>query len=305
MEPSRMTYEELCKFFGEEFKKGGKGRVLQFERWSKQYSIEKVQGKKSLYDIRDYSKREKDLLNVLPSCKESVKVLLYKTLHNVEGNNITLDMGDLLLSMYLVNDNYNKGRYNKGKILEQLVNDEQGAKVTLKINNLENDVDDYYFETYKMLKRIVIESLNEMEKGALISYDIVRGKCDINTHTKTYMTNDESEKYMAECTKTARSCYRKEYEDLNYYQKKDVDDIVKGNLGYFPFKYYHIVLNRPGIRMKYDKLKLEELQNNSNNMAIDKINSSTQGELKNIDDIIKDALTNITINKDYKKLDFN
>lgn len=306
----RYNYKGLCDFFGEEPASNGGSRKKQIERWKKQFHIEKIQHK-NLYELREYNSKEVRETKDYYSCKKCIEPLLYQMLlkENVNNNSITKDMGELMYELCLINDNYNKGRYNKDVILNYLIDEEGKANITLAImSKLENDINNYYYETYKIIKRVVIDVLNKMVRDKSIFYTKTYGKIitdENNLKRKMQMTNSEISTMITLQKDISNNIYNLEYADLSYYKKKNVDKKVCEEMNITDiYDLYNIILNQKGLKMDYDKLCLEDIKGFTNRSMVSKINLSRQGTLKDIQDDIQVALTKINIDKNYKKINF-
>lgn len=103
-----MNYGELCDFFKEEKKGKGKGRQLQFNRWRKEYNIEKIEGKykyiverKTHKEMNDYDSKRKNV-----QFATLLAPVIYTTLMNAEENVIALTSLEQQRAFALVNSKF-------------------------------------------------------------------------------------------------------------------------------------------------------------------------------------------------------
>lgn len=117
-----MNYKELCDFFQEEKTSKGKSRQLQFDRWRKEYNIEKVEGK------NQYSVSKKKYVETInqKQLQKNMKFstllapIIYTTLMNVEGNVIALSSLEEQRLFSLVNPKFGMQSLCLGALANEL-----------------------------------------------------------------------------------------------------------------------------------------------------------------------------------------
>lgn len=105
---TEMNYGELCDFFKEEKRGRGKQRKLQFDKWRKEYNIEKIEGKnkyiverKTYKEVIDYNNKRKNV-----QFTTLLAPVIYTTLMNAEENVIALTSLEQQRAFALINSKF-------------------------------------------------------------------------------------------------------------------------------------------------------------------------------------------------------
>ena len=310
---STMSYKQLCEMFEEEPKTNGGKRKRQMEQWNKLLNIEKLPNR-NLYAVRKYTPSERNEMNVFNSLRSMIEPLLYKQLliYAKDEKAYEFDMGELIYNFSLINQNYKTGRYNKEKIEGIIIDQSEKANVTLDYCDrlLQDDINDYYKEVDKLLRRAVIDVLTDMEDKRLIIVNKSFGKIieqrlengDI-INRKVKMDKEELKLFLEYSTTLSKRKYKKDYNKLNYYEKKNIDILLNEKMNIKAhYDLYNIIINEVGIKQDIVGMNYtyKELDSGVNRESVNKINKSNQGDLRKIDVFVKELLTQLLIDKNNK-----
>lgn len=280
-----LTYSQLCEKFGEKRKDGGK-RTRQFERWRKNYSIEKME-KKNKYIVKELSLYEKTKDQLYFNYQQYVEPMIYELLlNNEEDYQLTISPMDFMLQLGLVNSNYKLIKYN----------DVLADRLAQLITARKQDVEDYQYEVSKLNKRVIKNVLDAMERHDLIKYSTTFIKKVVvdDIIVEQIMSPKETADLLDKRKKISKSMFGKDYFYITKEDKKTVNSILKDELNITNYyDVYNIILNKDGIRddivnLEYtfaDKISLTNAKNQI------KINKSKQGKLKEIPTNIKQNMT--------------
>lgn len=294
-------YNDLCLFFEENQFKNGGSKHRQFERWRKNYNIEKVPNKNE-YILYELTKVELNNEQKYFSYQQYIEPMLYKLLlkSKEENHKINYSITDLMYALYLVNSDYKYAKYNQKDFSELLT------------GTYDLELDDYMYETYKMIKRIILKILDSMVKKDMIHYTKILMKANKYFSNGEYFTKiQEMSNKEIQSLITLRSNLsvingeQKEFLKLPYYKRKEINKKIaeEMNISYY-FETFEIVINKEGLArtIKNNSYSYNQLGIIINNNMQIKINKSLQGDLKNIIKENKELYTDALINrnKDYK-----
>ena len=170
------------------------------------------------------------------------------------------------------------------------------------------DINKYQREVDKLNKRTIKDVLNSMKSKDLIWYYdkfVKKILTSDNIIVESLMTNEETSELLTERRNISKALYGKEYELLeDNIKKNNVNIEVKKRLGLISYySVYEIILNQQGIcedvkNNNYFYANQQQLANVKNQI---RINKSKQGDLKLINQMQKEIITNRIINNNYKK----
>lgn len=281
-----LNYTQLCEKFNEEKKKGNR-RTRQFERWRKNYSIEKIEGKNK-YNVRELSLYEKTKDQLYFNYQQIIEPMIYELLSNSKDNDyeLTISPMDFMLQLGLVNSNYKLIKYNDA-LVDRL------AQLT---TSRRQDVEDYQYEISKLNKRVIKTVLDAMERHDLIKYSTTFIKKIIvdNQTLEINMSAKETSELLDKRKKISKELFGKDYFYISKNDKKIVNERLKKELDITNYyDVYNIILNKEGIKSDMinndytfaDRISLTNARNQV------KINKSSQGKLKEIPILIKQNMT--------------
>lgn len=248
------TYKKLCELFKEDVLSGSQQRV-QLKQWQKKYDIERIA--KDRYIIhKEYNDVEVIEQQTYFKSKQYVSAILCTLLNNMPNNVISVNMGQLLEILNMVNKNFRQAKYNPELIMPHILepDEEDIYDLPLFIENVE-----------KMSKRIVKDVLKDMEERRLImQIDYIPMLAyKVKTGEKTYITqiheadNEKERPIFIEAQRQVIAYFGyEEWTDcitnLNYKQWKKAKELMTAflkeelKIDYF-FYNYKIVLNKEGI----------------------------------------------------------
>lgn len=168
-----IKYPQLCEIINEE-PKGGKSKTLHLNR-IKQY-VDLSQEKGRIYINRVYT--DNDELKIIENhgkfttyIKQFLINLFYELEQKTNQTHVVLTNRDILEMTYMVNRNYFIGKNAPYKYLD-------GFNITLKRDDMPNDQyivdrilnesDIFFSSSYRLLKRVIYDSLTSLEKASLI-----------------------------------------------------------------------------------------------------------------------------------------
>lgn len=274
-----MNYTELCSFFNEEKQKSRK-KELQFNRWRKEYSIVKIEGKNQ-YAVRK-------LLTVEQARKLSekkrysyvqvIEPIIYDLLKNAKTNEVT--------GYYVVKPVELMENIGLTNVLYPRLNDENIFKRAMTEYGLTSkDLNNFKKEVYSLNDRTIKRVLTAMFKKDLLTWNKVFAvrignvEKTLSPHETTALQNLRKNLSFAR--------YGKDFFALEDEQKGEINEDIKQQLGYDSYYLvYEMTLNHEGIvddiaRGNYTYATNKMLVNEQTKL---KIKQSTQGELKGIDD---------------------
>ena len=285
----KIRYRELCEALNIERQRGSKLQK-QMNDLSKDFEI--IKDGREYTIIKYYT--EQDRLDKLyfDNIKSHVEMLICTllTYPNVE-NNKKFDMKDLLEVLSIVNKDYCVTMYGDNK---------RYANDLLDIEDISYiDIDIFFNETEPMLKRIVRESLNDLQDKQIILVKmhtvIVRkkfndkGKC-IGIDPFELKEDWEEEAFI--------TCKNEVLKDMGFtkesqlfakgqdIKKKYRDEVASRLGGHYYHNRYELIINTKHI-MEYtiqDPIERRRIEKICNNLVKKKVMSSKQGELKLLSD---------------------
>lgn len=169
-----LKYPALCKIINEE-PKGGKGKILHINRIKQYVDITKDKGK--IYIGRVYT--NEDELKIIESygkfttyIRQFLINLFYELEQTTGQTSIIMTNRDILEMTHMVNNNYFIGKNAPYKYIEQF-------DINVKIDDMPNDQyianrildesDIFFSGSYRLLKRVVYDSLTSLERMSLIN----------------------------------------------------------------------------------------------------------------------------------------
>lgn len=174
-----MNYGELCAFFKEEKKRSGRTRQLQFNRWRKEYNIDKIEGR-NRYIVKRKTYKE---IKVYDSKKKNVQFatllapVIYTTLMNSEENILDLSILEKQMAFSLVN--------SKFVLSHKVIAEEIGVNV--------KDLCAFKEAIWKMNNRTMNNVINSMVKKHIIikSKGLNLDKKDIKSELEKMVLSEE------------------------------------------------------------------------------------------------------------------
>lgn len=282
-----LTYSDLCEKFGEEKKKGNR-KTRQFERWRKNYLIEKIEGK-NRYNVRELSLYEKTKDQLYFNYQQIIEPMVYEMLlhSKVHDYHLLISPMDFMLQLGLVNSNYKLIKYNDA-LVDRLAHLTTARR---------QDVENYQYEVSKLNKRTIKTVLDAMQKHDLVRYNMVfikKIKTDKDETIEEVMSPKETTELLNKRKKISNLLFGKDYFYIDKEDKKRVNEELKRQLGISNYyDVYDIILNKKGIKNDIknnnytfaDGISLTNVKNQA------RINKSKQGKLKEIPTLIKQDMT--------------
>lgn len=168
-----IKYPQLCDIIKEE-QKGGKSKTLHLNRIKQYVDISQENGK--IYIGRVYT--DDDELQIIENhgkfttyIRQFLINLFYDLEQKTGQTSVVLTNRDILEMTYMVNNNYFIGKNAPYKYLD-------GFNLDLKrddmpndqyvINRILNESDIFFSSSYRLLKRVIYDSLTSLEKSSLI-----------------------------------------------------------------------------------------------------------------------------------------
>lgn len=168
-----IKYPQLCDIIKEE-QKGGKSKTLHLNRIKQYVDISQEKGK--IYIGRVYT--DDDELQIIENhgkfttyIRQFLINLFYDLEQKTGQTSVVLTNRDILEMTYMVNNNYFIGKNAPYKYLD-------GFNLDLKpddmpddqyiINRILNESDIFFSSSYRLLKRVIYDSLTSLEKSSLI-----------------------------------------------------------------------------------------------------------------------------------------
>lgn len=179
------NYKELCKLLEVEERKGGRNKQYHHEDFERHFEYHK-EGHKYIIDVIYPEPLYK--INKSEVYINLIQQLILNKLANehVKGNKIITMSGiSLFESLYMVNSNYKKGKYNQLELSEKLDMDV-------------SFVNDFYMSTSSKLRGSLVRSLDALVNKGIIIYntvDMVSYKIDDIHYRVRELTEDETSYY--------------------------------------------------------------------------------------------------------------
>lgn len=305
---TKLKYSELCEMFNMERERGSKLQK-QIRTLEKDFEIYK----KDKYYIIIKKLTEKEKLEKLyyNNIKSHIEMLICTLLtYPIIERNKKFDMPDLLQVLSIVNNDYKSTKYNK-----------EYATMLLELEDLEyNNINIFFNETEPLLRRIVIESLNNLEDKQILLVKrhtvLVKNEYDekgrIIKSIPHELENDEEEEAFIICKNEVlkEMGFTKESQVFasGNYIKKRYRDKVSMKLGHdYYYTRYELIINTKHI-MEYtiqDPIEKRKIEKICNQLVKKKIMSSKQGELKLLSDnyrkIYVDNFIDIEVDNNFRE----
>ena len=153
-----MNYKDLCNFFKEEKKPTGKQRQLQFDKWRKEYNIEKIEGKnKYTVSKKDYAviEQEKRLTKKF-NFADLLAPIVYTTLMNQDDNKVIMTKLEQQVIFGLANSSMKfKNLYT--------------SQIAKKINVLPEELNSFKKEIWNINNQTIRNVINKMINSGIIT----------------------------------------------------------------------------------------------------------------------------------------
>jgi hypothetical protein len=170
-----LQYPELCRLIGEEPKQGGKAKRLHLNR-IKQY-VDLMQENRKIYIGRVYE--DDDELQIIENhgkfttyIRQFLINLFYELGLRTGQTSVVMTNRDILEMTCMVNNNYFIGKNAPYKYLNEFnlsINREDMPSEEYISNKIIDESDIFFSSSYRLLKRVVYDSLTSMEKSSLIN----------------------------------------------------------------------------------------------------------------------------------------
>ena len=271
-----MKLKELCELHNIPYDSKNPSR----SRLKLEQRFELRQISKQHYEIvRELTSEEMSQIKTYIHMKPIIKECLCTALANVNGNILQGSIKEYYRILSIVNNNYKYFTYS----------DLNELKKKYMINNnipLENNILYYEFcgEIDTMFRRIIKECFKELENELLIMYSkhltfVYQDKNGMYT-TKEIINPDERENFLSVGRKRMLEKGYNNWEEVPYIVKKELREQISRDLGiYFFYDRYDVIINKNYM----PKRPLVDIKLEVNNLAIEKINKSKQGVLKEWD----------------------
>lgn len=302
------TYKnkEMCDILGIKYNAHNPKRSL--EEIERIYELKKVSSQKYKF-IKELSEDDKVLRWKSTEYRRLFQDIVYTTLSCCENNTIWKSDNDYMLIFHMVNRNFEM--FTKSYICKQR---EQFLLDNNKDVEFEATAMNFAGEVRTMLRQILRDTFKKMEKENLVFvkehyiFGVYKSFIDKTTGQKrTYSepkiaTDDEIELLMENQTKVLQ-----ENELSDMYDK--IDDVRDNKIRFelrqqlsskMGIQYYtlqrELILNRYGLQYKVEHdSELSELKRHLNKGTVNKILSSSQGYLKEMDKYLKKDLAHLLI----------
>jgi hypothetical protein len=280
-----MNYKELCAFFKDEHKPTGKQRQLQFDKWRKEYNIEKIDGKnKYVVSKKDYAVMEQEKrLSKKYNFIDLLAPIVYTTLMNQEDNKVILTKLEQQITFGFVNSSMQFKNLYTSQIAKQ-------------INVLPEELSSFKKEVWNINSQTIRNVINKMINLGIITKQKVFKFKDLRTGKWAFATLE----YYADVLFKLNEVARKKH-NVIFTQLKDVEErnrIKEEVCDYFGFETFFdadlFYLDKKSIEFVYEKqvkpkiaklLEQDDIKNylseiNNNNFL--KISKSKRKGLKDI-----------------------
>ena len=211
-----MNYGELCAFFKEEKKRSGKIRQLQFNRWRKEYNIDKIEGKnKYIVSKKDYAVIEQEkILMKKYNFTDLLAPIVYTTLMNQEDNKVILTKLEQQIIFGLVNSSIKFKNLYTSQIAKQ-------------INVLSEELSSFKKEIWNINNQTIKDVINKMINIGIITKQKAFKFKDLKTGKWAFAT---TEYYTDILFKLNDVSYKKYNADLFYLDKESIKRIYEGQI---------------------------------------------------------------------------
>lgn len=240
-----LNYKEVCEEMNDTLAFGGRSRKQQLVKWQREYEIEKIGTKYIIKrELKEYEKTIAESHGKFTTYIENLLVWIHKTKY--KGNSdIRMGYRELFEYLNIVNSTYYPTKYSHKKQYEYLTEENKFNK--LDINDTTKELFIFFDTSHNLLKRMIKDSLESMQKNNLIVYSKAYRLYKEIYNTETKQTIFESH----DCTDEEISQILTFYGDimlkfnittgreiflLNNTLKKEfyaqVDDLIKEKYGY-------------------------------------------------------------------------
>lgn len=161
-------YKDWCNILKEEPKRG-KAKTLQLKQWQQYIDIEPTDKKLALISI--YDDNDLQLIENRGKFTTYIENFLMSYLKNCSGQYVVLSNRDILEGAYMVNNNYFKGKWNRYDYINSLsipIKQDDIPAPNYINQKLMNESGIFFSVSYRLLKRIIYDSLISIEKKSLI-----------------------------------------------------------------------------------------------------------------------------------------
>lgn len=296
MKKERLKYSQLCEKFSEEEKPRGTRRDRQFERWRREWNIER-DSNTYYYLVSPLTMKQKQLdSNIVNfSSKDLIEAMVYDLLHKSEGKYLDTTKLEQQELLGLINNQF------KLTLIEPL-KEANANELEIPVEKIE----DFTKEVYA-LNNVTINNVKQgmikkgyinVEKIFKVKYDSENPIVENNFVSITGDKMQEIENYRNELTRKITNNRLTDYYSI---RDKDLrDQVIQALNKHFGFEQCF-----DGERWWLDKQSIEfvlaknysyilnKIKVNENNQL--KISKSTRGELKNLDTISKNKMIKKTI----------
>lgn len=284
-----VSYYELCDMIGESPDMKHKSRHMK--KISMQYGVEEKGGKYKIFEIYD---RTQHINNMnYGKNKAFLEPIIYTILSDNKTNELRLTMPSLMELFMFVNSNYGN-----------VIKDPQLSEYSIFGYEADNPNREwvspsFVYETGGMFRRIIKDIFNDMQNKQLISVTEFEIYVDLQPFYeggrrkyphKFEPTPDQKEEYMEVVRNVLKEWGYEDVKKVPFKHKKMFDKECWQKAGLINvYKEYYLILNRKGIEEMVIKNDFVSFKNDFNKMIQDKVRSSRQGFLKqiNTDDMEK------------------
>jgi len=172
-EGAEITYKQLCEVLNLEYKTG-KAKVLQLKQ-IKQY-VDLIQENRKIFIKKVYQNdNELQIIEHHGKFTTYIENFLISSLYYIKKqeniDSIFLTNRDILESTYMVNNDYFKGKNCPYLFIDTFalkMNQNDIPNETYLFNKILDESDIFFSSSYRLLKRVIYDSLTSMEKKSLI-----------------------------------------------------------------------------------------------------------------------------------------
>lgn len=168
-----IKYPKLCEIINED-KRSGRGRNLHINRIKQYVDLSKENGQ--IYIGKVYT--DEDELNIIENhgkfttyIRQFLINLFYELEQTTNTTSVILTNRDILEMTYMVNHNYFIGKNAPYKYLDGFtlsLRKEDMPDDQYVVNRILNESDIFFSSSYRLLKRVIYDSLTSLEKASLI-----------------------------------------------------------------------------------------------------------------------------------------
>ena len=169
-----VKYPKLCEIIGEE-KKGGKGKTYHLNRIKQYVDITQENGKIYIGRVYD-SEEEMQIIENHGKFTTYIRQFLINLFYELERNtgqtSVVMTNRDILEMTYMVNGSYFVGKNAPYKYLDNFflnINKEDMPTDQYVTNKIIDESSVFFASSYRLLKRVIYDSLTSMEKSSLIN----------------------------------------------------------------------------------------------------------------------------------------